>query len=125
MAEAQISKGAEAAAKGSDQISLTCSTEYSSYPLSEQTCWAVTSFKAPFYEPTARASVDIVAVIDKSGSMRGQKLSLVKDTLHFVIDQCKSYYSYLKMPSIVAPASSACTSTSPTSHCCCVVVLCT
>ncbi|XP_064400224.1 uncharacterized protein LOC135346514 [Halichondria panicea] len=74
---------------GCDQIALECSTEYVSYPLTEQTCWAVTSFKAPFYEPTSRASVNIVAVIDKSGSMKGEKLKLVKETLHFVIDQLK------------------------------------
>ncbi len=90
MAEVQEADGASATVDVSDQISLTCSAEYMSYPLSEQTCWSVTSLKAPFYEPTARASVDIVAVIDKSGSMKhGNKLSLVKETLHFVIDQCK------------------------------------
>ena len=79
----------DAVLTGSDQITLECSTEYVSYPLTEQTCWAVTSFKAPFHEPTSRASVDIVAVIDKSGSMGGEKIKLVRKTLLFVIDQCK------------------------------------
>ena len=74
----------------SEQISLDCSAEYASYPLTEQSCWAITSIKAPFYEPTSRSSVDIVAVIDKSGSMAGSKLALVKKTLLFVIDQCES-----------------------------------
>ena len=78
---------AAAAAPSTEQISLTCSAEYSSYPLSEQNCWTITSFKAPFYEPTSRASVDIVAVIDKSGSMSGEKIKLVRKTLLFVIDQ--------------------------------------
>ena len=55
-----------------------------------QTCWAITNIKAPFYEPESRAAVDIVAVIDKSGSMGGGKLELVKKTLLFVIDQCES-----------------------------------
>ena len=34
--------------------------------------------------------MDIVAVIDKSGSIRGETLSLVKQALHFIIDHCKS-----------------------------------
>ncbi len=80
---------ADAASASADQISLACSAEYMSYPITEQTCWSVTSFKAPFFEPTSRASVDIVAVIDKSGSMSGEKIKLVRETLLFVIDQCK------------------------------------
>ena len=88
MAE-EIKETDAAVLTGCDQISLECSIEYVSYPLTEQTCWAVTSFKAPFHETTSRASVDIVAVIDKSGSMKGEKLKLVQETLHFVIDQCK------------------------------------
>ena len=89
MAEVQEADGASATVDVSDQISLTCSAEYMSYPLSEQTCWSVTSLKAPFYETTTRASVDIVAVIDKSGSMSGEKIKLVRKTLLFVIDQCE------------------------------------
>ena len=74
----------------SPEITLTSTTEYACYsPSSLHHCWAVTSFKAPLYEPSARASVDIVAVIDKSGSMSGQKIALVRETLLFVIDQCK------------------------------------
>lgn len=73
-----------------DRITLSASAEYACYSFrSEQHCWAVTSNKAPFYEPTSRAPVDIVAVIDKSGSMRGPKIELVKKTLLFVIDQRK------------------------------------
>ena len=71
-------------------VALTANTEYACYsPSSKQQCWAVASLKAPKYEPSARASVDIVAVIDKSGSMSGQKINLVKKTLEFVIEQCK------------------------------------
>ena len=83
------------AAAVSEQISLSCSAEYDSYPLTEQSCWAITSFKAPFYEPTSRSSVDIVAVIDKSGSMRGDKIALVRKTLLFVIDQCEFLFNLL------------------------------
>ncbi len=74
---------------GGDRIVISASSEYNCYDASsEQLCWAVTNFKAPFYEPTSRAPVDIVAVIDKSGSMKGTKMELVKKTLLFVIDQC-------------------------------------
>ena len=83
MAEAQV------AAASSEQVALSCNAEYATYPRrSNQVCWATASLKAPFYEAAARAPVDIVAVIDKSGSMRGAKLDLVKKTLLFVVDQC-------------------------------------
>ena len=85
MAELQAAAVAEGA-----RISLSAVPEYASYPPSSQAlCWGIASLKAPFYEPTSRAPVDIVAVIDKSGSMRGGKLDLVKKTLLFVIDQCE------------------------------------
>ena len=65
----------ETVATAEDRISLSATTEYAYYPsTSQQVCWAIASLKAPFYEPTACAPVDIVAVIDKSGSMRGGKL---------------------------------------------------
>jgi hypothetical protein len=34
----------------------------------------------------ARANVDIVCVIDISGSMHGQKIALVRDTMRYVLD---------------------------------------
>ena len=80
---------AAATTTGDNRVKLSSCGEYQSYSCKEQTCWATASFKAPFYEPTSRPTVDIVAVIDKSGSMRGVKLDLVKKTLLFVIDQCK------------------------------------
>jgi len=36
-----------------------------------------------------RAPIDLIAVIDKSGSMRGQKLDLVKEALKFMLEQLK------------------------------------
>ena len=87
MAEAQVQ--AVSVTEGA-RISLSAVPEYASYQsTSQQVCWGVASLKAPFYEPTARAPVDIVTVIDKSGSMHGGKLDLVKKTLLFVIDQCE------------------------------------
>lgn len=73
-----------------ERVALSTNTEFACYPPDgQQECWATVSLKAPFYEPTARAPVDIVAVIDKSGSMRGDKLELVKTTLQFIVDQLK------------------------------------
>lgn len=89
MADAEPVAVVPAAPTGDNRIKLSGCGEYESYSCAEQTCWATASFKAPFYEPTSRPTVDIVAVIDKSGSMRGVKLDLVKKTLLFVIDQCK------------------------------------
>ena len=85
-----------AAVVSTDSVCMSASAEYASYLAnSAQLCWAVTNFKAPFYEPTSRAPVDIVAVIDKSGSMRGEQLRLVKKTLLFMIDQCMCCVSLL------------------------------
>lgn len=79
-----------------DQIVLSGIAEYESFhpawnSNATQTCWAITNIKAPSYEPESRSPVDIVAVIDKSGSMRGEKIKLVRKTLLFVVDQCESY----------------------------------
>lgn len=82
-------RSTDGSSRGSS-VSLTASTEYFCYvPTKKHHCWALTSLKAPFYESSARSSVDIVAVIDKSSSMRGEKIALVRETLLFVIDQCK------------------------------------
>lgn len=78
------------ATPSNEQIALTWTPEFAAYtPTKEHKAWAISTLKAPFYEPTARAPVDICAVIDRSGSMRGEKLELVKETLEFVIDQCE------------------------------------
>ena len=75
------------------QIALSTTAEYPSYPISKTEAWGVTSLKAPHYEPTSRSSVDVAAVIDKSGSMAGTKLQLVKKTLLFVVDQRESVFT--------------------------------
>jgi hypothetical protein len=80
---------APAAATGNNPINLSVCGEYELYSCMEQTCCSTASFKAPFEPSTSRPTVDIVAVIDKSGSMGEVKLGLVKETLFFVIDQCK------------------------------------
>ena len=67
-------------------MAISCTAEYEAYPPHQEVvCWATVTLKAPYIP---RVPVDIVAVIDKSGSMDGEKLSLVKETLHFMVDQC-------------------------------------
>jgi len=48
------------------------------------------SLKAPYCELSHRAPIDLVTVIDRSGSMSGEKLKLVLQTLAFVIRQLQS-----------------------------------
>lgn len=78
-------------ASSSLEISLTASTQYAAYDHANATtdCIAMATVRAPLYETQSRSPVDIVAVIDRSGSMAGEKLDLVRKTLLFVIDQLK------------------------------------
>ena len=73
----------------SSNISFSCFTEYGNFPLSEQTCWATASLKAPVYTPESRSSTDLVVVLDSSVSMSGKKMDMVKKSLLFIIDQRK------------------------------------
>ena len=79
------------AKQGEDKIRLEVTPEFAAYaPGGQETCWATSTIIAPFYEPTSRSELDLVAVIDRSDSMSGTNINLVKETLAFVIDQCKS-----------------------------------
>lgn len=73
------------------EISVTGSVQYAAYDHTKATadCISMITARAPLYEPQSRSAVDIVAVIDRSGSMAGVKLDLVRKTLLFVIDQCE------------------------------------
>ena len=72
------------------KIKLVATNEYQEYePEREVSCWVDIKLEAPVFEEdeTKRAAVDLIAVIDRSGSMGGGKLDLVKKTLHFVVSQ--------------------------------------
>ena len=78
------------ASGGATEVSLTAIAEFSSYsPAVRHDCWAVVEIAAPSCKLESRAPIDIVAVIDTSGSMEGEKIDLVKYTLLFVINQRK------------------------------------
>ena len=72
------------------KIKLVVTNEYQEYePDREVSCWVDIKLEAPIFEEdeNKRAAVDLIAVIDRSGSMGGGKLDLVKKTLHFVLSQ--------------------------------------
>jgi len=70
-----------------DKIQVTASPAYEAFAhYSAGDMLAMVSLTAPYFKPEIRAPIDIVAVIDRSGSMNGVKLELVKQTLRFMID---------------------------------------
>jgi hypothetical protein len=73
-----------------EKIALNGQAEQETYPYDrEVACWSMVSLQAPAFEPTERSNIDVVTVVDKSGSMSGEKIGLVRETLHFVVDQLK------------------------------------
>eukprot|EP00795_Rhopilema_esculentum_P005872 gene5872-11198_t len=74
------------------ELSISCEAEFKEYPYNKEVdIWTLVTVKAPCHElEESRAPIDIVAVIDKSGSMSGTKLQLVKTTMEFVVGQLKS-----------------------------------
>lgn len=80
--------------KPPQEIQISCTSEYQEYAFDEKhDIWGLVTLKAPCQaddeNEEKRAPIDIVAVIDKSGSMSGTKLKLVKKTLEFILTQCK------------------------------------
>jgi Mg-chelatase subunit ChlD len=76
-----------------EKIALNGQAEQETYPYDrEVACWSMVSLQAPAFEPTERSNIDVVTVVDKSGSMSGEKIGLVRETLHFVVDQRESVY---------------------------------
>lgn len=75
------------------QIGLSYSFEYDCVAADkDQEVLMMASLRAPEFIPDGkqeRASLDIVCVIDKSGSMRGPKIDLVRKTLTFMVDQLR------------------------------------
>jgi Mg-chelatase subunit ChlD len=73
-------------------LSLNITTEYKQVNFNEQELYTMFTITAPEYEPEdkgARAPIDLVCVIDKSGSMAGEKMDLMKKTLLFMVEQLK------------------------------------
>lgn len=76
------------------QVDLSYSFEYDCVAADKknQEVLMMASLRAPEFIPEGkqeRASLDIVCVIDKSGSMSGSKIDLVRKTLTFMVDQLR------------------------------------
>ena len=76
-----------------DSLVLTSASETKAVAFNKQ---VRTTFNATIQAPTvendehvARKAVDIVCVIDRSGSMSGEPMTLVKETLSFMVGQLK------------------------------------
>jgi len=75
-----------------ESVQLTCSTEYKDYVYNEKhEIWSLVTLKAPCMvddeKDEQRPPIDVVLVIDKSGSMAGKKIALIKKSLEFFLTQ--------------------------------------
>ena len=83
------------------EIQLLGTSLYSAVPLEETKLTALATIKVPDTPEDeddnedeindARAPVILVAVVDKSGSMSGDKISSLKETLTFVINEMSKF----------------------------------
>ena len=73
-------------------INLRPITDFDCYALTPCSCSIDVKLTAPAYshDGELRAPIDLIAVIDRSGSMQGQKLNLVLQVLRFVLIQLQS-----------------------------------
>jgi uncharacterized protein YegL len=76
------------------QLEFTTTLEYDIVePNKTEDLYVMASIKAPLAESeerSTRAPIQIVCVIDKSGSMSGNNMKLVRESLVYMIDQLKS-----------------------------------
>src|SRR3989338_6547486 len=75
------------------KIALSGACEHLNLPYQKETdLYCVATLQAPEYdadERKERKGIDLVCVVDKSGSMSGSKIEMVKATLAFMVDQLK------------------------------------
>jgi len=75
---------------GSVRVQLSSTLEYEAVERTSRQILAMANLKAPFFETQSRAPINLIAVMDRSGSMEGEKIRLVKETLNFVITQLRN-----------------------------------
>ncbi|EDQ88136.1 uncharacterized protein MONBRDRAFT_33043 [Monosiga brevicollis MX1] len=63
--------------------------QYAEIGARESSAYISCRLTAPDFEPVERPAIDLVAVIDVSGSMAGQKLKMVQSTLEFLMRNLK------------------------------------
>ena len=66
-------------------FALTNAANLSAYPYETCSCTAMSNLVAPTAATAARPQLDIVVVVDTSGSMGGRKMDLVKSTLELLV----------------------------------------
>jgi uncharacterized protein YegL len=71
------------------KIELSLGGEFTSYPRGEsiETAYFNCSLRGPVCPKGDRKPIDIVVVLDRSGSMQGQKLDLCKKTIRFLVEE--------------------------------------
>jgi hypothetical protein len=68
-------------------LSIRGIPEFDQYPyhLESKRFYFMASLKAPYFRAEQRAPIDLIAVVDESGSMSGTPISLVRETVSFII----------------------------------------
>ena len=82
-------------AHGLPVITATTTFEYAAQPSHQQSnIFGLVTLQAPSVIPTStesaavtRVPLDLVCVVDQSGSMSGEKIALLKQTLVYIVDQ--------------------------------------
>lgn len=74
---------------GDGAITATTASEFNKYSLCDTTLTVLIKLKATEAEEGARADVSVTSVVDRSSSMRGTKIGLLKSTNQFFIDELK------------------------------------
>jgi len=91
------------------QLALQLTSEVSQASLKEQEILLLATLTAPFFEPTKkRAPIQLCAVLDRSGSMSGEKMKCVVEATEFIAkqltpDDMMSIVSYAEHAAVVAP----------------------
>jgi len=79
---------APTAAAAAPAMSISCSAEKPALASSEaHTTLAMISLAASAHEPVTRLPLEVVAVVDRSGSMSGEKMQTMKQTLTFLVSK--------------------------------------
>merc|ERR1719203_1365388 len=88
--------GADDESKSPPKTDVTLSIrgipEFDSYPfaMEAEKFYYMASIKAPYFLEDDRAPIDLVAVVDESGSMSGDRIRLVRETVQFIIQNLES-----------------------------------
>lgn len=74
----------------STALNISSSTLYPSVDLTSQKLKGLFTILAPFYQSQKRAPIDLVIVADRSYSMEGSPITLLKETMKFIVTQLSS-----------------------------------